>query len=57
MEIMNGVPVVCVEGLIRMKKKLGREKDLADIVLIEKAKKPDNANQSEEPVKPFIINV
>ena len=38
-EIMNGVPVVCVEGLIRMKKKLGREKDLADIVLIEKAKK------------------
>nr|WP_300911496.1 hypothetical protein [uncultured Acetatifactor sp.] len=39
MEIMNGVPVVCVEGLIRMKKKLGREKDLADIVLIEKAKK------------------
>ena len=39
MEIMNGVPVVCVEGLIRMKKKLGREKDLADIVLMEKAKK------------------
>lgn len=38
-EIMNGVPVVCVEGLMRMKKKLGREKDLADIVLIEKAKK------------------
>ena len=38
-EIMNGVPVVCVEGLIRMKKKLGREKDLADIVLMEKAKK------------------
>ena len=38
-EIVYGVPVVCVEGLIRMKKKLGREKDLADIVLMEKAKK------------------
>lgn len=34
-EIVNGVPVVCVDGLIQMKKKLGREKDLADIALIE----------------------
>ncbi len=33
-EIISGVPVVCVDGLIQMKKKLGREKDLADIVLI-----------------------
>ena len=35
-EIISGVPVVCVDGLIQMKKKLGREKDLEDIVLIEK---------------------
>lgn len=35
-EIMNGVPVVCVDGLIQMKKKLGREKDLADIALMKK---------------------
>ncbi len=35
-EIMNGVPVVSVDGLIQMKKKLGRDKDLADIALIEK---------------------
>lgn len=34
-EIVDGVPVVCVDGLIQMKKKLGREKDLADIALIE----------------------
>lgn len=35
-EMLSGVPVVCVDGLIRMKRKLGREKDLADIALIEK---------------------
>ena len=35
-EIISGVPVVCVDGLIQMKKKLGRERDLADIALIEK---------------------
>lgn len=35
-EIISGVPVVCVDGLIQMKKKLGREKDLADIAIIEK---------------------
>lgn len=35
-EIISGVPVVCVDGLIRMKRKLGREKDAADIALIEK---------------------
>ncbi len=35
-EIIGGVPVVCVDGLIEMKKKLGREKDLADIALMEK---------------------
>ena len=38
-EIISGVPVVCVDGLIQMKKKLGREKDLADIALIEKVRK------------------
>ena len=37
-DIISGVPVVCVDGLIQMKKKLGREKDLADIELIEKAR-------------------
>ena len=30
-ERMDGVPVVSVEGLIEMKRKLGREKGLADI--------------------------
>ena len=35
-EIISGVPVVCVDGLIQMKKKLGRDKDLTDIALIEK---------------------
>ena len=35
-EIISGVPVVCVDGLIQMKKKLGREKDLEDIALIKK---------------------
>ena len=34
-EIVSGIPVVCPEGLIEMKRKLGREKDLADIALIE----------------------
>ena len=37
-EIVSGVPVVCVDGLIQMKKKLGREKDIADIALIERAR-------------------
>ena len=37
-EMISGVPCVCVDGLIRMKKKLGREKDSADIALIEKAR-------------------
>lgn len=34
-QIISGVPVVCVDGLIQMKRKLGRAKDLADIALIE----------------------
>ena len=38
-EIINDVPVVSVDGLIQMKKKLGREKDLADIAFIEKVRK------------------
>ena len=33
-EMLSGVPVVCVDGLIRMKRKLGREKDLEDIRVI-----------------------
>lgn len=40
-ETISGVPVVCVDGLIQMKKKLGREKDLADIALMEKMNSPD----------------
>lgn len=35
-ETISGVPVVCADGLIQMKKKLDRAKDLADIALIEK---------------------
>ncbi len=35
-EIISGVPVVCVDGLIQMKKKLGRNKDLVDIALMKK---------------------
>ncbi len=40
-EIINSVPVVCVDGLIQMKNKLGREKDLEDIALIEKTREPN----------------
>lgn len=35
-KIISGVPVVSVDGLIRMKEKLGREKDLVDIALIKR---------------------
>ena len=38
-ERVGGVPVVSVDGLIQMKKDLGRKKDLADIALIETAQK------------------
>ncbi len=38
-ELIDGVPVVSADGLIQMKRKLGREKDLADIALIEKVLK------------------
>lgn len=37
-EIVSGIPVVSVDGLIKMKKRLGRKKDLADIALIERAR-------------------
>lgn len=37
-EIISGVLVVSVDGLIAMKRKLGREKDLTDIDLIEKSR-------------------
>ena len=40
-ETVHGVPVVSVDGLIQMKRKLGRDKDLADIALIENARKAD----------------
>ena len=39
-ELVDGVPVVSVDGLIRMKQKLGREKDLADIAQIEQMRGP-----------------
>lgn len=42
-EIIGGVPVVSVDGLIKMKKKLGREKDIEDIAMIEKARKREGA--------------
>jgi len=35
-ETISSVPVVSVDGLVQMKKALGREKDLADIALIQK---------------------
>lgn len=38
-EMISGAPVVSVDGLVKMKKKLGREKDIADIALIEKMRK------------------
>lgn len=37
-EFVDGIPVVSVDGLVQMKKKLGREKDFADIALIEKGR-------------------
>ena len=38
-ESVNGIPVVSADGLIEMKRKLGRDKDWADIALIEKARR------------------
>ena len=32
--LLEGLPVVSMDGLIRMKEKLGRKKDLEDIFLI-----------------------
>ena len=31
---LEGLPVVSINGMVRMKEKLGREKDLKDIILI-----------------------
>ena len=39
--IIDGVPAISADGLIQMKKKLGREKDLSDVALIEKAIKKE----------------
>ena len=44
--IIRGIPVVCVDGLIQMKKKLGREKDLEDIALIEKTQEASSLKYS-----------
>ena len=38
-ETVSGIPVVSVDGLIQMKKNIGREKDFADIALIERARR------------------
>ena len=35
-DIREGIPVISLKGLLEMEKRLGREKDLADITLIEK---------------------
>lgn len=37
-ETVCGIPVVSANGLMQMKRKLGREKDLADIARMEKCK-------------------
>lgn len=37
-ELIDGVPTVSVEGLIAMKRRLGRAKDIADIALIERSR-------------------
>ena len=34
-QMLDGVPVVALEGLIAMKRQIGREKDLRDIAMIE----------------------
>lgn len=34
-ELVSGIPVISIDGLAQMKRKLGREKDLTDILLIE----------------------
>lgn len=41
-ERIDGVPVLSLDGLIEMKKSLGREKDYRDIALIEEFKKKAN---------------
>jgi len=48
-ETISGVPVVCMDGLIRMKKKLGREKDLADIALIEQVREASRLGNIDKP--------
>ena len=34
--LLEGLPVVSIDGMIRMKEELGREKDMEDILLIKK---------------------
>ena len=38
-EMVEGYPVISMQGLLEMKKSLGREKDLRDVALIEAAMK------------------
>ncbi len=47
-ETVGGVPVVSVDGLIKMKRKLGREKDLADIELIMKSELAEPLSKYEK---------
>ncbi len=59
-ELVSGVPVIRVDGLIEMKKKLGREKDLADIARIGFTRKDQKTMISMEdykknPCKAFSI--
>lgn len=35
MTLVDGIPVISLDGLLEMKRSLGREKDLRDIVMIE----------------------
>ena len=41
-ERIDDIPVLSLDGLIEMKKSLGREKDYRDIALIEEFKKKTN---------------
>ncbi len=51
MEVVGGIPIVSIDGLIQMKKKLGRKKDLEDIALIERVRK---AGRIYSPRDPFL---
>lgn len=48
-EVVGDIPIVSVDGLIQMKKRLGREKDLEDIALIERVRKINGIYFSRDP--------